>query len=887
LHIILGKYFDGRVYWGLQDGQAVAGQSFVGPADFLHSLENQLGLPVSPTPAILRVSSFEAALKKLDSPERFYHQSFQKDSFGVAQLLLSKRDEMLLAAPVEFTFSRLDAASERIRLFSELEEIAELSAGVADRIRVVVNTLNEQSIPLGVKNISLIEPHHLWEPLWQCLFNALQKRDIPINVFTPEKAHSSGNLKKAVAALNSVKPSDNMMPKKDDTLLSVEAVNQFEAADAVALLVKNLGDSDNTVIIASQQSDALAQAFSRMDIPGISWQSESRGPDGLYIVPLLLQMAWRPVDPVLMRQYLLLSISPVPGRLRRKLLVAMQKNASVGGSLWDRAIERFCDTLDENKEKTVDRIRTWLDTGTLDREESLESSKIAKLCTAFLEWARPYAAIDENTAASLLPAIAMIESFLEICSQRTSDHWKQSELIRCFGDLTAACTSCNKTIQEKGAPAVVTSPGALCAPADTIIWWNAGQQSLESLSLPFWTNKEIASLDKQGIALQSADTQLEAQAHSWRTMAALAGKRLVLAWSRNQGDDGKPDEVHPFWHELTACFDPGHRSELVIHAEDIAAQSAGTLFDGSVKIVNPAIHPSYEQEWQLLRNIGSFREYESPSSVQKLCECPLSYVFHYGAYLRGASESAELASGPLLWGNIAHDIIEQYLNSCNNNWPSIDTAAESLGAYFDTYTNREASALYLPGREGERAKMRRQIVQAGTTLVKLLKEQEFVFEDSEKDMAAAVPWGELKGRCDLLLKKKEGKEFSAVIDIKWSRKSGRRDELKNGKAVQLAAYAKLVGGASVPTAYCIVNDGVLLSVHPDVFPSPESIEGPSEEEVWNNYESMVLSYKNDVATGKIALYPEPFKKDELQKPCCYCDYKLFCRVEQGGGNGEN
>ena len=883
MKIILGKNLDGTTYRGIETGHAHAGRAYTGPLSFVRMLETRLGLPCSDSTPVLRTVAFEEMLAGINSPDYFFHDSFEADSMGVAAFLLSLRDELYMSAPSSFQLSALLSGPQRLQVFAKMDNLDNtLPFGLPDRLRSAISELKETPVSLPLKEICLTENKEYWEPLWQELFGILAERNVVITPFKFEKSIPSAVDLKNVQLHLSNPDADPKEALSDGSLLGIEAVNRFEAADITTMMIKHLVKAgDQIAIVSEQESASLAASMARADMPLVSYSVDSYGLDALYVIPLCLQLSWQPVSSSHMQQYLNLKVSPLPGALRSNLLSITHSMGATGGNEWDAIIEDYVKTHKKEKKNLDACIETWLNPGILKTSEPMDSSYITALCEKYSAWATRYAGADEHVARALRNGAKFAEALIRICSIKKGAGWKQTELNRCISMLIESFQQRGKSRQKLGAPLLVQSPSAILAPVDTLIWWDAGLKSLGNLQRSFWTKSENTWLESQNISIPDSSIKLKYQSESWKQMASMANKKVVFVYSRDHGQADTPDEIHPFWHELTAAFDPNSRSRLIIKPDALEGvePQIKTLFSG-LKGNKPAlIKPAFKSSWKISKKLSLLRDKESPSSLETMTACPLAYVMRYIAGIE-SGQKVGLPSGPLLYGTIAHEVIGRFLASCKK-WPDQEKAAFELNGLYDSFIKSEAALLSQPGMEDNQSMLRRAVIQAGSLLVGIMKNGHYEFIDAEELLESKETFGPFSGRCDLKFKKKEKNGPCAIIDMKWSGYTYRKALLQDGNAFQLASYWKLQGGGNVLTGFLIINKAALLTVHPGQFPGSAGVDGPDESQTWQRLESCADKIRKKLKNGTVPVGMPEGKGDPelLHASCGFCDYSHFCRID--------
>ena len=416
--------------------------------------------------------------------------------------------------------------------------------------------------------------------------------------------------------------------------------------------------------------------------------------------------------------------------------------------------------------------------------------------------------------------------------------------------------------REKGGTEGVFPPGAILAPVDAIVWWNATESSVPSLPHPFWSGKNLTQLKENGVCLQPVSEVLDRQRAAWFRAAGFAKECILLFYARLSGDTRERDEVHPIWHELSAPFTPESAANCIIHARDVLnAQTGDQLFTNSSREYSVDRLPAFREVWNIPPKKLVSREYESPSSLEMLIGCPLQYVLNYNADIRPTSLLG-LPEDALLYGKVAHEVLERYLTSCKK-WPDPSEAGKEAGILFDKYIQEEATILLLPGCDAKRARLKSAIVASTRLLVDILKKGDYEVEGVETEIKKDTGAGPVRGFCDLILRKIDG---SGILDLKWPGGTYRRKLLEKGMATQLAAYSRM-SEKYPPTGFFIIKNATLLTIHPEAFPGSMAIKdggrktfGKPWKTRWRGYEKSWLP----------ARYRSEFRKKsrELGCPCC-------------------
>jgi len=110
------------------------------------------------------------------------------------------------------------------------------------------------------------------------------------------------------------------------------------------------------------------------------------------------------------------------------------------------------------------------------------------------------------------------------------------------------------------------------------------------------------------------------------------------------------------------------------------------------------------------------RSRESASSLESLLGCPLKWALRYRADLQPEGV-AELPDGNLLFGTLAHGLIERFLLEHRDALPEPADTRRLLEEGFDRAVEAEAGTLLHPSRRETMQRVRFQTARAGEVLV--------------------------------------------------------------------------------------------------------------------------------------------------------------------------
>jgi hypothetical protein len=265
------------------------------------------------------------------------------------------------------------------------------------------------------------------------------------------------------------------------------------------------------------------------------------------------------------------------------------------------------------------------------------------------------------------------------------------------------------------------------------------------------------------------------------------------------------------------------------------------------------------------------RDFESYSSLDAYIHSPYQWLLKYAARIRPGS-LATVNDGPLLKGNLAHRLFEDYFNSHGDIQSlSPEQVPDWVDEHIPALLQREGALLLEPGRQAECERFITVIQDALTTLVEHLQQAGAVSVAMELHQEGLYTGGKLTGSIDLLATTGDGRE--AVVDIKWGGNNFRRDSLREGSYLQLATYAQLrlaAGAESFPMlSYFIVSDSNMLNLAHSFFPRAEIISPDTEEnaaQYWERFQHTWRWRKEQFDTGLIEVTVDGTEPTENSLP---------------------
>jgi ATP-dependent helicase/nuclease subunit B len=440
----------------------------------------------------------------------------------------------------------------------------------------------------------------------------------------------------------------------------------------------------------------------------------------------------------------------------------------------------------------------------------------------------------------------------------------------------------------------VKTPGQIWGPAGTIMWWNFTSSGQDQGRIP-WTLAERKALGSMGVNLEDTRRARVREAGYWQRPALWATEQLVLVLPESIA--GEIVVPHPFWDEIRHLMklSDAWMQKLTFTAQELWRNQDPKIIDSMIKRkIMPEVPLAAPcREWSIPLGCELPRERESASSLNKLIQCPLSWVFQYLAGLY-PGDLMTLPGVDLILGTLSHFIIETMVSE-SFTW-NPDEAGQRAVQLYDEYVPQIAAALAHPGRELERHRHRQQLGQAVKGLFSIIEAANLKIVGYEVTKERTFIKGKMiGGRIDLILESAEGE--SVILDLKWAKRARYRgDELREGKALQLAAYGWLLEGEKgrFPAGgYYMLKQGDLLVSSCRLFPEHYVLPGVNLADIWqrsfNAYRQRLNQLQNGLALAEgvediaesenLEASPETELTEdvlELAAHCKWCAYINLC-----------
>ena len=864
-------------------GAGAVGAPVVGPNGLLEILETAFGMGAPPVAKVVRIASFQAALEGLEGADRFWSRSLAVDAWATARTLLNWRDELVDAGwslDREWTSTRLNdlAAAEGAS--------SEVGAGLADRVSAMSAALAGRP-GLPIRRIRLIDVRAMHSVGWRGLLDGIEGCGVAIEQIAVEPAAPAetalGRLQRWMIAGGTVGgQADGTVTVATATsaALAAEITGQwFEAAQCGGVIIAQEADThllDHGLHGAGQPRAGRSRA------------SAHRG--SLQLLLLAFKGSWAPFDAHALMELLIFPTSPIASRAGRRLAAALEQAPGRGGQEWTEAWrlieERELEDAGEDAKEAakartrIARWRTWAEAAVADPIAGMQLETALATCDRTVAWA---VARFARNADPLYQATATLASDVRAALVALGRDTLPRTLIERVIDQALDTGQANPGAEaEAAAWRSVSQPGAIWAPASTVVWWNF-QSTTEGGSRRPWDRSEREELGAAGCPLDDVSRAGQAASAGWeRAVLNARDHVLFVAGALTSGDD---ETLHPLAHRLAPALD---RLADNVRLED--ALTADRLTIAGVDVQRAPVEriplPQHRSKWATpsgyATRLGDISE--SATSFENLLSCQLMWALKHVARLR-PGRIRSIPDANQLLGNLAHALAREIF--LPGPPPNPVEAAARTAERLDARIDELAAPLRHPELTTELAFARDRLPSAMAHLATVLVENGLVVEATELQVSGTFENAlAVRGAVDLVARDRDGN--AVIIDLKWTRSArSRLDELRSGRAIQLATYGALVAEcAPYRAGYFLFNQRQFATLTQGGLIGRAVTGDRSFPETWS---AVMESWRRLRAAaeegGLVARGVDGMEEHmpadlpiEREVNCARCDYVTLCRV---------
>jgi len=890
MHLVFGLSADGRSYPEFPGvGPGAVGSAVVGPAGLISLLETERGLLGPNVPTIVRIAAWQAKMEVIGQ-HAFWAKSFAKDSWATARALLFWRDELVMAG-----WGRHGSKPDHGRLaaLAAIEATgASLPRGLCDRIWDVMDALG-QGRPTDIIQIDLIEARSSLPTGLSQLIRLLETSGTAIKEIGAVPAAAEGSDLGKVQRYLADGTIDPLVG--DGTFIEFQADTGLHAAEAVADWLaadKHEPTAPTVVAVPGGDSALLDHALHGRSLPtlGLSAPSPFRG--ALQVLPLAFAIAWKPLDPRKLLELLLLPRPPIARFAAARLSAALVDEPGTGGSAWTQAWQWIETQLRKPSESSKDdrkvgdqilRWRKWGSGGLFDPAIGIPSDDAIEICRRVAQWALD---ADAGRRDPLMLALHAAAGALQAAIETLPQLTLSALLVERMLDQAVAEGARDPRAEACAGPLRgIVHPGALWSPVPHFVWWNFVGPDERPLRSP-WSAAELRALAKAGCAPENPTDAGRRIAAAWQRALLNVSNQLILV--RPALDAGSETITHPLAHRLNPLLKVSNPA-ITVRVERILAHKETRLAARNVE--RQAIAPIAQAEkrslWILPTSLESrlSERIESATSFEDLIACQMRWIIRHLLRLSPGA-LASIPEPDRLFGTIAHALAHELFPA--GVAPQPDLVRTQATARLMPLVEAIAAPLLQPAVAGELAFARDHIPEALAELARVLTNKQVHVVGTELEREHDFGGGlRVKSRLDMLVQSHAG--VDGVIDLKWSRRADRRrTEIKDGRAIQLATYSRLIApSGGVSAGYFMLSQRVLLAEQSSWL-ATEPVD--ASQSLGLTWDALVTTWKSWIATTKTSRmvatglegaateFPNDLPLPPDKEPCRFCDCRKLCRV---------
>ncbi len=805
MQIHFGHHFDSIVYAPKNHRE---GEWFVGPVKWLHWLESRLGLKGYPNnTTYLRIELYRQALAQFaKESDCFYQASFDADRFATSEVLLQRRDELLLAG---WDFQDRLNLPVRLKVFAGVEgiyqkklqdpELAVEAIGFSDRVKQVLERLSITPINLG--KIHIYEPINLQTPVIQRILAQFRDQGVPIEEirFDSEAAPNS--------------PLGRWMHGSGGGAGKLAILKARRDSDAAIFLAQTLPENPGyrPTFLVPEMNLLLEQNLLQEGFPPMGILSASLARPSLQVLKLAPAFLWEPVDVFKLMEFVTLPVKPLDTGLSTEIARVLAEKPGLFSDTWFAAVYGYLEQA-EVQEETREQYSFWFDRKRYSIESGAPKRDAAGLYDYLQKWAiRQFDSTGSNNSSLLVLAeqARRIRELLDTLPEQRIGYLELERIVRTIYEPSPM----QLAPPEPGSMSYFHHPGALADQLDDLVWWNC---VYENITPPpdQWQKAERQYLAQQNVFLETLKQQSQRSQLTQRRPIHQTKDSLLLVIPEQA--DGAETVAPLLWSDLEAFFgselhnfvyDISRAEDRVRLAEWLKMPTWRSLPLRNAVRPKPQIHIAHP-EWM------QSSEYETPTNLELLFYYPHRWFFRQKLRMYRSSLLSVTGDTTLL-GSLAHRFFENLLKK---DLAGLDrkSVQEWVNQEAQVLLPKEGATLLLYGKEPERIAFLQRVTNAAWNLITLIRNNQWEVAGTEVPLTGSFLQMPVRGKADLVLKR--GDE-QVIVDLKWSGARRRKELIQNEEDLQLMLYARMLAseGKWPHTAYFILEEGKMIARNNEAF----------------------------------------------------------------------
>jgi hypothetical protein len=558
------------------------------------------------------------------------------------------------------------------------------------------------------------------------------------------------------------------------------------------------------VFLVPEMNLTLERALMLEGFPAMGILSASLARPSLQVLKLAPAFLWEPVDVFKIMEFVTLPVKPLDEKLSLEIARVLAEKPGLFSDTWFAAVFGYLEQA-EVPDEAREQYEFWFGRRRHRADATAPKRDAIVIYNYLHEWALKYFEKDgkENTSLLVLAEQARrIKELLEALPEQRISFLELERIVRTIYEPSPV----QFAAAEVGRFEFVHSSGALAAPVDTLVWWNCLFENTTPTP-DKWQQVEREFLEKQGIVLSTPRREsLLNQFRQMRPVLQTARQLILVVPEQADGAEAVPslllgdiEAVFPNKNEFTFCLDDENNKArlakiLTVPATESLAVRPGARVRPQLEIARP--------------DLLADSKYETPTNLESLFYYPHRWFFKQKMRLFPSSLLSVTGDNTLL-GSLSHRFFEKLLKE---KIADLDrqTLREWVRTEAENLLPREGATLLLYGREPERNSFVHKVENAAWSLVSILRNNGWEVAHTELELEGHFGKIPVRGKADLVLRRDD--DF-AIVDLKWSGATRRKELIKNGEDLQLVLYAHLLPPPEKwpHTAYFILEEGKMIA----------------------------------------------------------------------------
>lgn len=805
--------YSGYCYTGLEQapGMVAFDKQVVETAGLLGLLELHAGYHWCQRDNSTRIIEYYRAMMEYMSyhPDDILKSSFDIDGLSTAAKCLTWRDRLVMAG----WSAGSESAEGRVKTLQGVEKYFD-SPGEGERIRQVTHAVKDGC--LLPKDMTIVIPCDmtLYHPAIQGLLRALEGRGVKITKLQSVDRGTDTDLDKIRVLLAEGKVADHEL--KGDGSLRIYSFPTVQDA----LQRMSLKDMDRFSVWINRSNKSFDNMLYMQGQPVAGSSTLGGFPVLSQTFIIGLGLFQKPMNLSTMLTWLQLPISPIPWKVRNKLVKEIVKS----GGYYNDECRKVRDELVNADKSLEDVLNTFMPSmetpnDVLSEKNVVNVEQLKTFTEAMAAWLRQQVAMLQNkeqeTEAEQLSIASKQADSIELLLQDSHIHGEIqfNRLQGWIGSLYEPTTFVQYEAQA-GCRNVIDNPAKMIARSQSTVWYGFNGSDPISPTYSFLSPREKQEMPH----LQLWDEDKERRYHQAMKIVPflMTEEELVIVTCEDDGAMALPKE--PILILLESTFN-NLGEDPITTTPSIPA---------SLKKMMPKINNHLEDLAGFNIKNGDklqWPEQESATSLDTLIQNPMDYVINNLLHIDGTGV-ADMQAVYRTEGNVAHAVITDLFDKKegiedSGTYPYIE---KNVAQHFDETFNRiilSEGALLLQSENRVDAKiLKDQLRRCIISLLEIIRDNGLHVEACEKNIKCEdmgfTPNITITGYLDMRLADDNGRQY--VFDFKWTSSSRYEYALKENQSLQLALYSELVRRQLkkdvVAEAYFLMPRGKLYSTYP-------------------------------------------------------------------------